>query len=136
MNQNTSYQEWLKQVPDVIKRDSLWNFEVYRKALYLADLAWLDAEALLQDSRGRSVAWQLVDSAGSVAANIEEGFGRGFGKDYARFLRISLGSAKEARGWYYRGRHVWPPGLVAKRLALISEIISGLVITSKQQRQR
>jgi len=136
MDQATSYQEWQKQVAGVIKQDPLWNFHVYRKSLYLADLAWFDAEALMQDTRGRGIAWQLIDSAGSVAANIEEGFGRGFGKDYARFLRIALGSAKETRGWYYRGRHVWSPQLVEKRLALISEIISGLVITSKQQRQR
>ena len=136
MDQWTDYETWLKQVPPAIKNDSLWNFEIYRKALYLADLAWFDAEQLMKDPRGRGIAWQLVDSTGSVAANIEEGFGRGFGKDYARFLRISLGSAKEARGWYYRGRHVWPPNLLQKRLALISDIISGLVITSNQQRRR
>jgi four helix bundle protein len=136
MNQNSDYQTWLKQVPGIIKHDALWDFEIYRKSLYLADLAWFDAEQLMQDSRGRGVAWQLINSAGSVAANIEEGFGRGFGKDYARFLRISLGSAREVRGWYYRGRHVWPPHLVKMRLALISEIISGLVITSNQQRRR
>ena len=136
MDQQTDYQTWLKQVPAAIKQDSLWNFEVYRKALYLADLAWFDAELLMRDPRGRGIAWQLVDSVGSVAANIEEGFGRGFGKDYARFLRIALGSAKETRGWYYRGRHVWGPQVLQKRLALISEIISGLVITSNQQRRR
>jgi four helix bundle protein len=84
---------------------------------------------------GRSIAWQLVDSAGSIAANIEEGFGRGFGKDYARFLRISLGSARETRGWYYRGRHALDPKVVAQRMVLADEIIAGLVKTADQQRR-
>lgn len=77
-----------------------------------------------------------MDAAGSVRANIEEGFGRGFGKDYARFLRIANDSCREARGWYYRGRHVFEPDILAHRLTLADEIISGLVTTANQQRSR
>jgi four helix bundle protein len=77
-----------------------------------------------------------LDSAGSIAANIEEGYGHGFGKDYARFLRISLGSARETRGWYYRARHFFDPDLVQERLALLNEIIGALVTTANQQRRR
>jgi len=129
-----SCEEWLRQVSESIKKDSLWNFETYRSALFLADLAWYDAAKLLKDPRGKGIAWQLINSCGSVPANIEEGFGRGFGKDYARFLRISLGSAREARGWYYRGRHVFEPSVVTHRMKLADQIISGLVTTSKQQK--
>jgi hypothetical protein len=78
----------------------------------------------------------LVDAAGSVPANIEEGFGRGFGKDYARFLRIALGSCRETRGWYYRARHVFDADILAHRLQLADEVISGLVTTANQQRNR
>ncbi|MBX7234615.1 MAG: four helix bundle protein [Caldilineales bacterium] len=131
-----NYDEWQQQVPESLKRDQLWQFETYRKALFLSDLAWFDAEKLLADPRGRATAWQLVDAAGSVSANIEEGYGRGFGKDYARFLRIAAGSAKETRGWYFRGRHVFDAALVSHRLALADEIIGGLVTTSNQQRGR
>lgn len=123
-------------MPASIKNDQLWGFVIYRKALLFADLTWFDAEKLLADPKGRACAWQLVDSGGSVPANIEEGFGRGFGKDYARFLRISLGSCREARGWYYRGRHVFEAETVTHRLALADEIISGLVTTANQQRDR
>ena len=35
------------------------------------------------------MARQLVNSANSISANSEEGYGRGYGKDYARFLRIA-----------------------------------------------
>ena len=131
-----SYEEWLGQVLPSITGDPLWNFETYRKALFLSDLAWFDAEVLLNDKRGRAIVWQLLDSAGSVPANIEEGFGRGFGRDYGRFLKISLGSARETRGWYYRGRHAFDLSVVEHRLQLANDIISGLVTTAKQQYNR
>lgn len=130
------YAGWEEQVPASIKNDRLWSFETYRKALFLADLAWFDAEKVLADARGKATAWQLVDAAGSVPANIEEGFGRGFGKDYARFLRIALGSCRETRGWYYRARHVFDADILAHRLQLADEVISGLVTTANQQRNR
>ena len=131
-----SYEEWLGQVSASIVQDPLWSFETYRKALFLSDLAWFDVEKLLQDTRGRAIAGQLLDAAGSVPANIEEGFGRGYGKDYGRFLKIALGSARETRGWYYRSRHVFDPAMLERRVKLADEIISGLVTTAKQQYNR
>jgi four helix bundle protein len=128
-----NYEDWLEQVPERIQQSRLWEFETYRRALFLSDLAWHDSEKLLQDDRGKGIAWQLVRSTGSIAANnIEEGFGRGYGKDYARFLRIALGSARETQGWYYRGRHLLPMELLDHRLNLLDEIIKNLVIVSNQ----
>jgi four helix bundle protein len=131
-----NYEEWCEQVPGNIRHDPLWKFETYRRALFLSDLAWFDDEKLFRDVRGKIIASQLAKSAGSVAANIEEGFGRGYGKDYARFLRIALGSAREARGWYYRGRHLLGEELLGHRLKLADEIIRNLVIVANQQRKR
>lgn len=129
-----NYEEWVGQVPKSIKTDPLWDFVTYRKALFFSDLAWFDCEKLLVDERGKGIAWQLIASAGSVAANIEEGFGRGFGKDYARFLTMSLGSARESRGWYFRGRHILEAELLDHRLSLADEIIASLIIVIKQQK--
>ena len=131
-----NYQEWESRVPQEIKQDSLWQLRIYRKALFFADLVWFDSEILLADQRSKGIAWQLIDSAGSISANIEEGYGRGFGKDYARFLRISLGSARESRGWYYRGRHVFTPELLHQRMMLANEIVASLVILADQQRRK
>jgi len=91
------YEEWLAQVPESLKKDPLWKFEAYPKALLLFDLAWEDSEKLMRDVRGRAVARQLIRSAGSVSANIDEGFGRGVDRgEYVQFLRYALGSARDS----------------------------------------
>ncbi len=128
-----SYSEWLEQVPRRITSGSLWDLEIYRKALFFSDLAWHDCNVLLEHELGRPIAWQLIRSAGSVSANMEEGHGRGYGKDYARFLRIALGSARESHGWYFRSRHILTSNVVEHRMALLETIIAGLIKLSKQQ---
>ena len=130
-----NYEEWLAQVPESIKQDSLWNFKVYPKALLLSDLVWNDTDQMIQDPRGKAIAGQLIRSVGSICANIEEGHGRGFGKDNAYFQRVALGSARESRGWYYRGRRFLDPKVSDHRIRLLDEIIAALVLSSNQQRQ-
>jgi len=130
------FNEWSDSVPEAITNDPLWETEIYRKALFLSDLVWRDCETMLEYELGRPLAWQLIRSAGSISANMEEGYGRGFGKDYARFLRIALGSAGETRGWYYRGRRLLREEVIDHRLQLIQEIVSGLVILANQQSAR
>ena len=131
-----TYEEWELKVPQEIKVDALWKMEAYRLALFLYDLAWEDCERLMKDLRGREVAKQLIRSAGSIAANIEEGFGRGFGKEYAYFLRVSLGSTRETRGWYYRSRRLLRPTVVKHRIGLLSQITALLVTAAHQQKKR
>ncbi|MCH8294769.1 four helix bundle protein [Candidatus Poribacteria bacterium] len=76
-------------------------------------------------------------SVGSISANIEEGYGRGFdGKEYHRFLRYALGSAKEAKGWYFRGRHLLSAKVVKHRLKLLSEIIALIITEISLQRKK
>ena len=113
----------------------MWKFYAYRKALFLYDLAWKDCEKLMKDSRGKEVARQLIRSAGSICANIEEGYGRGFGKDRNYFLRVSNGSARETRGWYYRGRRMLAPAVLEHRLSLLGEVVALLVTELNLQRK-
>lgn len=70
-----NYAEWEQQVPDAIRQEALWDFLAYRKALFLYDICWMDCEKLLQHPLGQPVARQLIRSAGSISANIEEGTG-------------------------------------------------------------
>jgi four helix bundle protein len=130
-----NFDEWAAQVPESIKRDPLWNFQLYPKALFLSELAWEDTDRMMRDPRGRMIAQQLIDSVGSICANIEEGHGRGFGKENAYFQRIALGSARESRGWYYRGRRLLDPEVVNHRIQLLDEIIAALILSSEQQRK-
>ncbi len=76
----------------------------------------------------RLVSQQLA-AADSIAANIEEGYGRGSRKDYAHFLIISRGSAQETAGRYRRMRHWLPEEIVEERYRLCQEIIAILSAT-------
>ncbi|MEE9618295.1 MAG: four helix bundle protein [Anaerolineae bacterium] len=130
------YDEWLVRVPESLKKDPIWKFEAYPKALLLFDLVWEDSEKLIQDTRGREIAKQLVRSAGSVSANIDEGFGRGIDRgEYMQFLRYALGSARETRSWYYKSRHLLTEEVVQHRMDLCSEIIALLVTTINRRKQ-
>ena len=126
-----TYEEWEAQVPKEVRAEAVWRFYGYRKGLFFYDLCWRDCEQLLKHPLGRAVAQQLIRSAGSITANIEEGYGRGYGKDRLRFIGFSLGSARESKGWYYRASNLLKPGVLNHRLSLISEVIA-LIVTELQ----
>ena len=130
------YEDWQLTVADAIKSDPVWQFFAYRKALYLYDMAWQDCEVLLRDVRGRAVAQQLIRSVGSISANIEEGHGRGPGRDRNYFLRIATGSARETKGWYFRGKRLLSPATLSDRLDPLNEIIALLVTEINRQNRR
>lgn len=116
------YEEWLESVPTELKQDALWRMEVYRLALFAADLAWQDVSKLMQDRRTVGIADQLYRAVGSISANIAEGYSRQSGKDQARFYEYALGSTREARTWYYQSRHVLSDDVIAHRLRLHTQI--------------
>ena len=130
------YGEWEMGIASQVKRAMVWKFYGYRKALFLYDLCWQDCEELLKHPLGRAVAQQLIRSAGSISANIEEGSGRGFSKDRLYFLRVSLGSARESKGWYYRAKALFSPELLDHRLNLLDEVIALLVTELKAAKLR
>ncbi len=131
--QERSFEEWEQEVLPELRRSPLWKSTVYRKAMYLYELAWVDCDELKADFRGRSLADQLIRSVGSVAANLEEAFGRGVQTaDARRILRISLGEAREARGWYLRAHRLLPADLLQRRIALLDEIIRLLVVSIRR----
>jgi four helix bundle protein len=124
----------MKSVPICISGDPLWRIEAYRLALFLADLAWHDVTKLMQDLRTRGLADQLYRAVGSVSANISEGYSRSGGKDRARFYEYALGSARESRGWYYKGRHVMGENVAEHRMQLVTQIIRLLLTMVPDQR--
>ena len=129
-----NYETWVKTVPAEITGDSLWNMEAYRLALFAADLGWHDVTKLAGDKRTLDLAGQLYRAVGSIEANISEGYSRGTGRDRARFYEYALGSARETRGWYYKGRHVLGDAVTKHRLQLLTPIVCLLLAMVPDQR--
>ncbi len=115
-------------------RENLKKFGAYTKALELFDFVAADMAALSSHRACDRLVAQQYASADSVAANIEEGYGRGSKKEYCQFLVISRGSAQETAGRYLRLRHWLPAGLPEIRIALCDEIIGILIATTKKLR--
>ena len=109
--------------------DRLDSFGIYQIARQLFDDFWADSEILMKDSRGRELMKQQVRSLDSICANMEEGFGRGFGKELPQHLKISRGEARESRGRYERCKHLLPPEIISQRTSVLSRIIGGLTKT-------
>jgi four helix bundle protein len=131
-----NYEEWERTVPETITGDSLWKIRAYRLALFLGNLGWHDVTKLMRDRRTISLSDQLYRALGSISANLAEGYSRGTGKDRARFYEYSLGSARESRDWYYKGRHILGEAVVQHRLQLLTEVIRLLLTMVPQQRGR
>ncbi|MBN1177805.1 MAG: four helix bundle protein [Anaerolineae bacterium] len=134
--QPRSFEQWRSNVADKVVSSPVWNSIGYQKALFLYDLAWLDCARMAKDFRGKAIAQQLIRSVGSISANVEEGYGRGLGRDYARFLGYALGSARESQGWYLRARFLLSESVVSHRYDLADEVIALLVTTIRQQRRK
>jgi len=130
------YDEWEQSVPETIRGDSLWKVKAYRLALFLTDVGWHDVTKLMKDRRTVRLSDQLYRSLGSISANLAEGYSRGTGKDRARFYEYSLGSARESRDWYYKGRHILREDVTQHRLQLLTEVIRLLLTMVPQQRGR
>lgn len=131
---NVTYEEWESSVPQEITGDSLWKMEAYRLSLFIADTGWDDASKLMRDKRTVGLADQLYRALGSISANLAEGYSRGTGKDRARFYEYALGSARESRDWYYKGRHVLGEEMTKDRIDLLTQIIRLLLTMVPQQR--
>ncbi len=102
----------------MVADSKLAKFGAHQKALELFDLVVADVRPLAH------LVGQQLASADSIAANIEEGYGRSSPKDYSHFLIIARGSAQETLGRYRRLKHWLAPEVVAARVALCGEIIA------------
>jgi len=131
-----NYREWKAEIPATITHDKLWKVKAYRLALFLGDLGWRDVTTLMGDRRTLALSGQLYRAVGSVSANLAEGYSRGTGKDRARFFEYALGSARERRDWYYKGRYVLGEAVTEHRISLVTEIIRLLLTMIPQQRGR
>lgn len=129
------YKQWVKTVPDAIANDPLWKMKAYRYALFLSDMAWKDVSCLSKNKLLLSLSDQLYRAAGSIGANISEGYSRRSKLDQARFYEYALGSARETRGWYFNARHTLEKDIFDSRILLITEIIKMLLYIVPETRE-
>lgn len=129
-----NYLDWTKTVPKEITQDALWRMEVYRLSLFAGDLAWKDVTKLMQDRRTLKLSDQLYTAVGSVSANIAEGYSRSSHKDQARFYEYALGSAREARNWYFEARFVLSEIVSNHRINFQSQIVRHLLKIIPEER--
>ena len=122
-----AFQEWVETVPEEIGRDPLWRMKAYQYALYLTDIVWEDTTVLAKDARTVKVAGQLARAVGSIGANIAEGYSRQSARAQARFYEYALGSAREARHWYYQAKALLPDHVVEHRMRVLVAIIQLLM---------
>lgn len=92
-----NFTEWVANLPDEIKQDSLWKMEAYRLALFACEIGWYDVTELMKDNRTGGIADQLYRSLGSISANLAEGYSHHTGKSRAQYYQYALGSARESR---------------------------------------
>jgi four helix bundle protein len=128
------FENWLGTVPEEITKDTLWKIEACRLALYAANVCWDDIRKIQNQRLLRGLAEQLLRAVGSISANIAEGFSRSTGKSRALYYEYALGSAREARDWYYKCRHGLGEEETSHRLELLTKIIRLLLTMVPQQR--
>ena len=118
-----------------MRDDPLWRLPAYRFALYLGDLAQLeDAPLVRRDYRTRPHLDQFLDAAGSISANLAEGYGRTTGPDRAKFFEYAQSSARECRDWYFKVRHALAPGVAFARIDLVTRIIKIVTVAINDER--
>ncbi|OAN61196.1 four helix bundle protein [Balneola sp. EhC07] len=128
------YKSWIRQIDENFTKDPSWKMEVYRISLYLSDLCWVDTSLILE-KRIFSLADQLYRSVGSISANIIEGYSRFSNKEKARFYEIALGSAREAKDWYFKSRHILGEEVYQNRIRILTSIIKLLNVMIVDRRK-
>ena len=117
-------------------RDPLRKMRVYQLADDLMSDCFVDAGSVLKNPITTKIASQLYYAAGSISANIAEGYSRASGKDRARYFEYSLGSVRETMAWYRSSRPVLDAEVVTDRLDRLEEMRRMLLAIIPRERDR
>ena len=112
--------EWIAAAPRALCSEAVWKVRAFQINAYIAWVASRDALLAQRDARFIHVAPQLVRAAGSIAANIAEGYSRQSRRDRIKYYEYALGSANEAKSWYTTAADVFDAAVVEDRLTYLS----------------
>jgi len=77
---------------------AVYELDVYNLSEELSDMIWSDFDEWPEKAR-RTMGYQVIRSADSIAANISEGYGRYTPADRRIFYRYARGSLEETKTW-------------------------------------
>ena len=117
-------------------RDPLRKMRVYQMAEDLMPDCFLDAGQVLKNPITTKIASQLYYAAGSISANLAEGYSRASGKDRARYFEYALGSVRETMAWYRSSRPILTSEVVSDRLDRLEEMRRMLLAIIPRERDR
>ena|SRR5438105_1876516 len=136
MDNFLSFDAWLAHPRNSMSGDPVWRLTAFRRALYCAEIAWPDVSRLAHHPVTAGVASQLYRALGSIGANLTEGYSRSSGRDRARMLEFSLGSARESVVWYRLARPILGDDLIDHRLDSLNHITRLLSTMIPRERLR
>jgi four helix bundle protein len=114
--------------------------DAYRASLFLLHVAKADVRRLIASGSDKELTSQLIRGAGSVSANISEGYSRPTRADRLRFLGYALGSTRECVTWYLAtADETESPQILGSRLVLLARtraLLLGLIRSTRSPRNR
>ena len=69
-----------------------------------ASLVCDDVESWPNSKTANCISYQLLNSVGSISANVAEGYGRGRPGEFEQFLRYARGSNAETDNWLHKSK--------------------------------
>lgn len=136
MTLREEYRAWLREAPGELTGDASWSCTAYRLATFVCDRAWEDLNRLHADRRTIDLADQLGRSLRGIGSAYTEGYSRRSSRDRCRYYEYSLGSAREARDWVFKGRRVIGVERANETRFLLGRIIRLLTVTIVRERPR
>ena len=130
---------WERTCPDAITSDAIWSLDAYRASLYLLDLSRGDMRLAGKLHLDFGLRGQLLQAAGSVGANLAEGYSRSTRADRLRFYCYALGSVRECLIRYHAVADELPATVFQDRLLLLARVRSlllGLIRSTRGCTQR
>ena len=134
MTDEQEFEAWVRTVPPEITTDTIWRTPAYRFGLYLSFRSQQDLPRILACRQTRAHGDQLLRAVGGISASIDEGYSRSSGPERAHFYEYALGSAREARGWYYKCSVALPVEIAGARIGRLSRIVR--ILTAVIPRER